>query len=181
MARTTGKSLDKIDNPLLPKAPEQNLAFYECGALRFTDRDYVYDRHLVFDQAVSLEKASDRQRLEAVSRALRDLLTQRWLLTEETYERANAKRVYYLSMEFLIGRTLINNIIISELSGSSAITCAQIPTRIGPKLSTQSPMPASAMAAWGGWRRASWTRLPALQSPQLGMDSATNTGSFVRR
>jgi starch phosphorylase len=100
-----------MEEPLSRKAPEQNLAFYECGALRFSDTDYLYDRHLVFDQAVSLGEASDRQRLEAVSRALRDLLTQRWLLTEETYERSNSKRVYYLSMEFLIGRTLINNII----------------------------------------------------------------------
>src|SRR5271163_1483374 len=111
MARTPGKSLDKMENPLSLKAPEQKLGLYECGPLRFTNDEYVYDRHLVFDQAVSLEKASDRQRLEAVARALRDLLTQRWLLTEETYERANAKRVYYLSMEFLIGRTLINNVI----------------------------------------------------------------------
>jgi hypothetical protein len=44
-----------------------------------------------------------------VARSLRDLLPQRWLLTEQTYEAANAKRVYYLSMEFLIGRSLINN------------------------------------------------------------------------
>jgi starch phosphorylase len=50
-----------------------------------------------------MEKASHRERFEAVARSLRDLLTQRWLLTEQTYESANAKRVYYLSMEFLIG------------------------------------------------------------------------------
>jgi glycogen phosphorylase len=56
-------------------------------------------------------KASDRERFEDVARALRDLLTQRWLLTEQTYEQTNSKRVYYLSMEFLIGRTLIHNII----------------------------------------------------------------------
>ena len=49
--------------------------------------------------------------LKRSPRSLRDLLTQRWPLTEQTYERANAKRVYYLSMEFLIGRTLIHNII----------------------------------------------------------------------
>src|SRR5712671_8229007 len=46
-----------------------------------------------------------------MARALRDLLTQRWLLTEETYAAKKAKRVYYLSMEFLIGRTLINNVV----------------------------------------------------------------------
>ena len=43
-------------------------------------------------------------------RSLRDLLTQRWLKTEQTYEQENPKRVYYLSMEFLIGRSLSNNI-----------------------------------------------------------------------
>lgn len=55
-----------------------------------------YDSHVVFDHAVSLEEASRRERFEAVARALRDLLTQRRLLTEQTYERVDAKRVYYL-------------------------------------------------------------------------------------
>src|SRR5208283_4504154 len=40
----------------------------------------------------------------------RDVLSQRWLLTEDTYDRENPKRVYYLSMEFLIGRCLANNV-----------------------------------------------------------------------
>ncbi len=89
------------------------LAQYECGALRFTNREdnEDYDRHLVFDHFVSPEEANQRERFEAVARSLRDLLTQRWLRTQETHDRENPKRVYYLSMEFLIGRTLVNNII----------------------------------------------------------------------
>jgi len=41
---------------------------------------------------------------------VRDVLSQRWVSTENTYRRENPKRVYYLSMEFLIGRSLSNNI-----------------------------------------------------------------------
>ena len=82
---------------------------YECGPFRFADDDY-YDRHLVFDHVVPEEKANTRERFEAMARSVRDLLTQRWLLTERTRDAQNAKEVYYLSMEFLIGRTLANNI-----------------------------------------------------------------------
>ena len=51
-----------------------------------------------------------RERFEAAARSIRDVLSQRWVLTEKTYERENAKRVCYLSMEFLLGRSLSNNI-----------------------------------------------------------------------
>ena len=51
-----------------------------------------------------------RERFEAIARSVRDILSQRWVHTEKTYERENPKRVYYLSMEFLIGRSLANNV-----------------------------------------------------------------------
>src|SRR6267154_759298 len=95
------------------KSAKDPLKQYECGSFKFADKadpDF-YDRHLVFDHAVSIEKASQRERFEAVARSLRDLLTQRWLLTQETHDKKNPKRVYYLSMEFLMGRALVNNII----------------------------------------------------------------------
>jgi starch phosphorylase len=69
-----------------------------------------YERHLVTDTIVDPGLAAPRDRFEALSRAVRDILSQRWIDTEATYARANPKRIYYLSMEFLIGRTLANNV-----------------------------------------------------------------------
>jgi starch phosphorylase len=69
-----------------------------------------YERHLVTDTIVDPSSAAPRDRFEAFARAVRDILSQRWIDTEATYSRANPKRIYYLSMEFLIGRTLANNV-----------------------------------------------------------------------
>jgi starch phosphorylase len=84
---------------------------YGCGPVQFTGTDNaLYDRHLIFDNVVELMAAGPRERFEAFARSVRDVLSQRWLLTEKAYELANPKRVYYLSMEFLIGRSLANNV-----------------------------------------------------------------------
>src|ERR1035438_9913991 len=90
---------------------EKLTAKYGCGPVHFSGTDEaLYERHLLFDSGVDLAAATARDRFEALARSVRDVLSQRWLLTEKTYEEKNPKRLYYLSMEFLIGRSLANNV-----------------------------------------------------------------------
>ena len=88
----------------------QLLGQYGCGPIQFMGNDGLYDRHLLFDNVLDEKGMGRRERFEAAARSIRDVLSQRWVLTEKTYERENVKRVYYLSMEFLLGRSLSNNI-----------------------------------------------------------------------
>jgi glycogen phosphorylase len=84
---------------------------YGCGPVHFAGTsEALYERHLLFDSGVDLAEATARDRFEALARSVRDILSQRWLLTEKTYEQHNPKRLYYLSMEYLIGRSLENNV-----------------------------------------------------------------------
>src|SRR5262252_5752403 len=84
---------------------------YGCGPVQFHGTDNaLYERHLFFDNVIELMAAGPRERFEAFARSVRDILSQRWVLSEKTYERSNPKRVYYLSMEFLVGRSLANNV-----------------------------------------------------------------------
>jgi len=84
---------------------------YGCGPVQFTGtNDALYERHLIFDNVMEAAEIGARERFEAVARSVRDVLSQRWIRTEKTYERKDPKRVYYLSMEFLIGRSLANNV-----------------------------------------------------------------------
>ena len=76
-----------------------------------SDSDALYERHLLFDNLIDPSAAGARERFEAVARSVRDVLSQRWMRTERTYDRENPKRIYYLSMEFLIGRSLGNNVV----------------------------------------------------------------------
>ena len=95
----------------LPDAATLINSRYGCGPVQFAGTDEaLYERHLLFDSGVAIEAATARDRFEALARSVRDILSQRWLLTEKTYEQQNPKRLYYLSMEFLIGRSLQNNV-----------------------------------------------------------------------
>jgi starch phosphorylase len=84
---------------------------YGCGPIPFVGTENAfYERHLIFDRVIDPKAATARERFEAFARSVRDILAQRWVLTRQTYERKNPKRIYYLSMEFLIGRSSVNNV-----------------------------------------------------------------------
>ncbi len=107
--------------------PKENLLDrYNCGPVKFTgSHDALYERHLTFDQVIPVESATARDKFEAVASSIRDVLSQRWLKTEQTYRERNVKRVYYLSLEFLLGRSLANNITNLMLDPLWAEFCAE--------------------------------------------------------
>src|SRR5688572_23778732 len=92
--------------------PHENLlARFNCGPVKLSgDDNALYERHLTFDQLIPVSAATPRDKFEAIAHSIRDVLSQRWVKTEQTYRERNAKRVYYLSLEFLMGRALANNL-----------------------------------------------------------------------
>jgi len=59
----------------------------------------------------NMDEATEQQIFQAVSYAIKDQIVDNWLKTQEAYEKEDPKTVYYLSMEFLMGRALGNNMI----------------------------------------------------------------------
>ncbi len=59
----------------------------------------------------TIEEATPQQVFQAVSYAVKDVIIDDWIATQKVFDETGAKRVYYLSMEFLMGRALGNNII----------------------------------------------------------------------
>src|SRR4030095_6819468 len=95
---------------MTPQRIKELLHQYGVGPIQFSGSgDALYERHLTFDNVVDVKKASPRERFEAAAHAIRDIISQRWLLTEKAYLEKNPKRVYYLSMEYLLGRSFSNN------------------------------------------------------------------------
>jgi glycogen phosphorylase len=67
------------------------------------------DRYVLCNHLVDPDAAMPRQKFEATARFIRDLVAHRWARTRLARAEANPKRVHYLSLEFLLGRTLRNN------------------------------------------------------------------------
>ena len=67
--------------------------------------------HLEYTLGKHKNNTTEEDIYKAVSYAVRDLIIDRFNDTQETYRNNNPKRVYYLSLEFLLGRTLTNSIL----------------------------------------------------------------------
>src|SRR5690606_6002212 len=71
--------------------------------------------HVVYTLASEPSAATDRDMYMSTALAVRDQLAERWTATNRRYQREDVKRVYYLSLEFLMGRALGNAMLNLEL------------------------------------------------------------------
>ncbi len=72
-------------------------------------KDVVYNVKNLYRKTI--DEATPQQVYQAVSLAVKDMIIDRWIATHKEYDKQDAKIVYYMSMEFLTGRFLGNNII----------------------------------------------------------------------
>lgn len=72
-------------------------------------KSVIYNVKNVFRKTI--DEATPEQAFQAVAYAVKDVIIDEWIATHKEYEKQDAKTLYYLSMEFLMGRALGNNII----------------------------------------------------------------------
>jgi starch phosphorylase len=77
-----------------------------------------FEFHLRKTLAKDRYTATDRDRYFALALSVRDRLVDQWIGTQQAHHSKNVKRIYYLSLEFLIGRLLGNNVINLNLEDS---------------------------------------------------------------
>ncbi len=88
-------------------SPSNNpLRGHDAEALKLSFVD-----HLEYSLAKDDYSATARDAFKSLALTVRDRMIERWIETQQTYYRQDAKRIYYLSLEFLIGRTLGNALI----------------------------------------------------------------------
>ncbi len=79
------------------------------------------DAHLLATVGTDPARASTAEIMRAVAQVAREQLSQRWVASDSADRAAKARRVYYLSMEFLIGRTLSNALAALDIKGDMAV------------------------------------------------------------
>lgn len=70
-----------------------------------------FAEHLRYTLGDDRYSATDHDRFMALAYAIRDRILHRWIKTRQLHRQSDVKRVYYLSLEFLIGRAMTNNVI----------------------------------------------------------------------
>ena len=88
------------------KSIDANAIKFDKEIFKANVKDYV--RNLF---RKTLEEATPQQIFQAVSYAIKEQIVDNWMATQEAYEKEDPKMVYYMSMEFLMGRALGNNMI----------------------------------------------------------------------
>ncbi len=97
-----------------PKSRHAHAVDPQAAALA---EDFLHNRK--FALAKDEYSATNRDNLNSIALAVRDRLMDGWMQTQQSYYKHDSKRVYYLSLEFLMGRTLGNALLNLGLTGSA--------------------------------------------------------------
>jgi starch phosphorylase len=81
------------------------------GGLEVAGITEAFAHRMMYSVAKDQYTARDFDAYQGLAYAVRDRLMERWFRTQDAYYHADAKRVYYLSLEFLLGRALLNNVL----------------------------------------------------------------------
>ncbi|MCI0614283.1 glycogen/starch/alpha-glucan phosphorylase, partial [bacterium] len=120
-------------------------------------------KHLLYTMAKDQYSATNLDLYKSISLAVKDLLVKRWIRTQQTYYEVDAKRVYYLSLEFLMGRALGNNLINLQLYEQ----CAQELREMGYELELLQELEWDAGLGNGGLGRLAACFLDSMATMQL--------------
>ncbi len=165
-----------------PKAAEK---FLDIAVKDFTGMDAEsliksFNFHLTFSLAKDEYSATTQDRYLALALAVRDRLTGRWIKTQQTYHKQNVKRVCYLSLEFLMGRAMGNNVINLLLEDA----CRDAMTRLGLDWDVLRDVEVDAALGNGGLGRLAACFLDSmatLQLPAIGYGIRYDYGIFKQR
>jgi hypothetical protein len=138
-----------------------------------------FAEHMEFGLVKTRLTATEYDYYLALSMAVKDRLVRRWLRTQQTYWQQDARRVYYLSLEFLMGRLLANTLINMDYYQE----CREIIRADGLILEDlmEVEYDMGLTADWAGWQPVTWILWRPCGYPPAVTASATSSGSSVRR
>ena len=102
----------------------------------------------------TMDEASEQEIFQAVSYVVKDVIIDQWLATQQEFDKADPKIVYYMSMEFLMGRALGNNLI--NLTVYNEVKEALEEMGINLNAKTRSRIRHLEMVDWEDLRHALW-------------------------
>jgi glycogen phosphorylase len=136
--------------------------------------------HLKYTLGVDEYTTTDHDRFMALSYTIRDRLINQWIKTQQTHHNKNTKRAYYLSLEFLMGRAMGNNIINLQLKD----TVSEVLTELGYSLEDLEDQEADAGLGNGGLGRLAACFLDSMATmnlPSFGYGIRYDYGIFKQK
>jgi glycogen phosphorylase len=141
---------------------------------------HSFNFHLQFTLAKDQYSATTQDRYHALALAVRDRLVGRWINTQQAYHHRNVKRICYLSLEFLIGRAMGNNVISLLMED----TCREAMHRLGLDWDVLRDVEVDAALGNGGLGRLAACFLDSmatLKLPAIGYGIRYDYGIFKQR